>query len=116
MNSPAHRLANALARYAMNAQGRTPHRAKIVLIFGDGNKIKLTMREHDLTAETVKRDTMESAVRQVIEEMEDGEKLTGKQIAERAGYGCDARMRTFLASLVDEGVLVNHCPGYAKPK
>jgi hypothetical protein len=41
-------------------------------------------------------------------------KLTGEQLAKRAGYPCNSNFKNTLSSLVKRGLLINDRPGYRK--
>jgi hypothetical protein len=45
-------------------------------------------------------------------ELPEGQKLTAKELAKRAGWAYDDAFRTDLAALVRLGRVVNHNPGY----
>lgn len=57
----------------------------------------------------------EQAIIQVIDELAEGETLTGQQVAAKSGYPFNSRMREALARLVRDGRIANRHPGYGPP-
>ncbi len=50
----------------------------------------------------------------ILEALGDG-KLTGEELAKKAGYPFNSNFKNTLSSLVKRGLLVNDRPGYRKP-
>lgn len=59
---------------------------------------------------------MERDILDALEEAGPSVRLTGEQLAERAGYTFDATFRRACASLRKAGRIKNHQPGYSLPE
>lgn len=57
----------------------------------------------------------EQAIIQVVGELENGESLSGEEVATRAGYPYNSRLRDTLARLGRAGAIASRKPGYGKP-
>lgn len=110
-------LAALLHSEAIRLTGEVPTGAVVKIEFADGTPIKLKLSREVLAQIRAAGDDepsdLEANILQALEEMDAGEKMTGEELADKAGYSFNGSFRAMLAQLVRENKIKNLRPGYA---